>query len=74
MNTAILDPRPAMARSTVSLNGAATNLVRLLALDRLPAGRRQLVGRWHRDKDGRLVCSWEPDMRFAPHRGMDYDR
>ena len=38
------------------------------ALDDLPAVRRQLVCHWRRDADGRLVCSWEPDIAPIPHR------
>ena len=45
----------------------ATDLVGLFGLDRLPA-RPQLVCRWHRDRDGRLACLWEPDIVAIPQR------
>ena len=48
-------------------NETATDLVRLFGLDRLPA-RPQLVCRWHRDSDGRLTCTWEPDIDVIPQR------
>ena len=65
MTAAILNARSAAAPGivspgTVSLRGTK-DLVRLFALDRLPDGRPRLVCRWHRDADGRLACSWEPD-------------
>src|SRR3981081_1877882 len=61
----ILDIRPAAEPGIVSSNAAGTDLLRLFALDNLPAARRQLVCHWRRDADGRLSCSWEPDI--APH-------
>ena len=65
MTTATLDARPAV-RPAPAAPGAATNLVRLFALDRLPEQRPRLVCRWHRDADGRLAGAWEPDI--APVR------
>ncbi|MBV8165209.1 MAG: hypothetical protein JO021_00360 [Alphaproteobacteria bacterium] len=62
MTTAILEARLAAVPGAVAPAGAASDLVRLLALDRLPAARPTLVCRWHRDADGRLACSWEPDL------------
>jgi hypothetical protein len=62
MTAAILDVRPAAPPGIVPPMGAATILVRLFALDRLPAGRRRLVCHWRRDADGRLACIWEPDI------------
>jgi hypothetical protein len=67
MTAAILDVRPAALPGTVPPNGATTDVVRLFALDRLPAGRR-LVCHWHRDADGRLSCTWEPDIALVPLR------
>ena len=65
MTAAILNVRSAAAPgtvspSTVSLRGTK-DLVRLFALDRLPARRPRLVCRWHRDASGRLACTWEAD-------------
>jgi hypothetical protein len=68
MTAAILNVRPAAEPGIVSTEIAVARLVRLFALDRLPAGRRRLVCRWHRDVDGRLACAWEPDIPLAPHR------
>jgi hypothetical protein len=61
MASAIFNVRSAAAPGTASLKDTK-DLVRLFALDRLPAGRPRLVCRWHRDADGRLSCSWEPDI------------
>lgn len=66
MTAAILAVRPATVPGTVSPKGA-TDLVRLFALDR-PAPRRQLVCHWRRAGDGRLACSWEPDIVTVPKR------
>jgi hypothetical protein len=66
MNAAILDVRPAAPPGIVPPLSAATNLVRLFALDRAPAGRRRLVCHWRRDAAGRLACIWEPDIGASP--------
>jgi len=67
MNAAILDDvRLPSAPGTAPEKGATSDLVRLFALDRLPADRRRLVCRWQRGADGRLACVWEPDI--APVR------
>jgi hypothetical protein len=66
MTAAILDVRPAVRPGIVPTTGATTNLVRLFALDHLPAGRRRLVCHWRRDADGRLACIWEPDIGASP--------
>ena len=68
MTAAILEIRPAAAPDSVPPKGATTNLVRLFALDRLPAGGRRLVCHWRRDPDGRLACIWEPDIVLIPNR------
>jgi hypothetical protein len=68
MTAAILDVRPAAAPDSVPPKGATTNLVRLFALDHLPAGRRRLVCHLRRDLDGRLTCIWEPDIVLIPIR------
>jgi hypothetical protein len=60
MTAAILNVHSATAPGAVSLKGTK-DLVRLFALDRLSDGRPRLVCLWHRDADGRLACSWEPD-------------
>jgi hypothetical protein len=60
MTTAILDFRPA-APGLAASERSGIDLVRLLALDRLPA-KRPLLCHWHRDGDGRLSCAWEPDL------------
>ena len=66
MTAAFLNVRSAIAPGTVSGPGAidrgTTDFVRLFALDRLRADRRRLVCRWRQDADGRLSCSWEPDI------------
>jgi hypothetical protein len=64
----ILATRSAAKPGSVSSNAAATDLARLFALDDPPAVRRQLVCHWRRDADGRLACSWEPDIAPIPHR------
>ena len=61
MKAAILDFRRAAKATARVPEKATTDLVRLFALDRPPA-RRQLVCRWRRDLDGRLVAHWEPDI------------
>jgi hypothetical protein len=68
MIAAILDVRPAARPGTVRARGATTDLVRLFALDRLPVHRQPLICRWHRGADGRLTCSWEPDIALFPQR------
>ena len=75
MKTAILDTRPGLVpgpsrtpdRRTLGVRKqrAAGDLVRLLALDTLPAHRRTLSCRWRRDADGRLAALWEPDIVLA---------
>jgi hypothetical protein len=64
----MLDIRPAAEPGVASSSAAANDLARLFALDRLPAVRRQLVCHWRRQADGRLACSWEPDIAPIPHR------
>jgi hypothetical protein len=64
----ILDIRPAAEPDTAATNSVANDLERLFALDGLSAARRQLVCHWRRDADGRLSCSWEPDITSLPHR------
>ena len=61
MTAAILNVRSAAAPGTVSLKDTK-DLVRLFALDRLRADRQRLVCRWRQGADGRLSCSWEPDI------------
>jgi hypothetical protein len=63
----ILDIRPAAEPGDVQSTAAAIDLVRLFALDRLPRSRR-LACRWHRQADGRLACTWEPDIVVIPQR------
>jgi hypothetical protein len=65
--TAILGTRPAAAADRVRPAGDATDLVRLFGLDRLPV-RRPLICHWHRDADGRLACSWEPELGSGAQR------
>jgi hypothetical protein len=65
MTAAILDLRPAAVPGIVPPREAATDLVRLFALDRLPE-RRRLSCHWRRGADGRLVCFWEPEVEFLP--------
>ena len=60
MNTTILKFRAATRPGSVVRNPA--NLVALFALDRLPVQRPRLVAHWHRQPDGRLACTWEPDL------------
>jgi hypothetical protein len=66
MTSAFLDVRSAVAPGTVShpraINRGTTDFVRLFALDRLRAERQRLVCHWRQDADGRLSCSWEPDI------------
>jgi hypothetical protein len=66
MTAAILAIRPTAPLGIALPKGGTTDLVRLLALERLPASRQRLVCHWHRDADGRLACRWEPDI--APFR------
>ena len=61
MKTAILDIRPANVPGLDLRQGDAAELVRLFALDRLPA-RRPLACRWRVGADGRLAAIWEPDI------------
>ena len=53
----ITDRGPSTEPGAVQSTAAAIDLVHLFALDRLPAGRRRLVCRWHR-VEGRLGCIW----------------
>lgn len=71
MTAAILDFRPAarpelVTPERVTRDRAHAELVRLFALDRPPAVRRQLVCRWRRGGDGRLACVWESDIGPSP--------
>lgn len=69
MTAAILDLRPAAPPGIVPRKGAASDLLRLLALDQPPAGGRRLVCHWRREADGRLACVWKPEIDAAPpHR------
>ncbi|HLG87554.1 MAG TPA: hypothetical protein VKZ79_10205 [Alphaproteobacteria bacterium] len=68
MTAAILKFRSAAAPAPAVPDKAATDLVRLFALDRLPFGTRRLVCRWRREADGRLAAHWEPDIVFVPLR------
>lgn len=61
MTAAILDLCPARVPARVPSERAATDLVRLFSLDRLPTGGR-LACHWHRDASGRLACIWESDI------------
>jgi hypothetical protein len=63
----IIDTRPAAEPGGVQSTAAGTDLVRLFALDRPPRGRR-LVCRWRRQADGRLACTWEPEIVVIPQR------
>jgi hypothetical protein len=63
----ILDIGPAAEPGVVQPTAAAIDLVRLFALDRLPTHRR-LVCHWRRQADGRLACTWEPDIVLIPQR------
>ena len=64
----ILDSRPASEPDIVSSNPARTDLLRLFALYDVAAVRRQLVCLWRRQADGRLACTWKPDIAPTPHR------
>ena len=64
----ILDIRPAAEPGAVQSTTTVIDLVRLLALDAFPAARRQLVCHWHRAADGRLACTWKPDIVPIPQR------
>jgi hypothetical protein len=68
MTTAILEFCPASAPSVAMRETAATDLVRLFALDRLPAARRAFVCHWRRDADGLLGAVWEPEIGLSLHR------
>jgi hypothetical protein len=67
MTSAFFNDRSAAALSPVLPKGTI-DLVRLFSLDRLAAGRRQLVCRWRQDNDGRLSCVWELDIVLIPRR------
>jgi hypothetical protein len=60
------DNRPAAAPGVTSANSAVIDLVRLFALDPLPASRRRLVCHWRPQPDGRLGCTWEPEIVLIP--------
>ena len=66
MTAAILNVCSAVAPGTVprpaAIDRGTTDFVRLFALDRLRADRQRLICRWRQDADGRLSCSWEPDI------------
>lgn len=66
MNTAILDRRFRIVPGTSSPSGTKSTLIRLFALDRLPADRR-LVCHWHRNPEGGLACVWELDIGALDH-------
>ena len=66
MNATILYFRAAAQPTSVTRD--VTNLEELFALNRLPTQRARLVAHWHRQKDGRLICSWEPDLPSTPPR------
>jgi hypothetical protein len=68
MTAAILAVRPAARPGSVKPNTATTDLVRSLALDRLPVSRRPLICHWRLDAHGRLVCTWELDIGLVSHR------
>ena len=68
MTAAILIRRPAARPEIATREQQETDLVRLLALDRLAAAPRRLVCHWHRGADGRLTCFWERDLAASPHR------
>ena len=65
MTAAILDFRPAALPGHVPAQSVTKDLVRLFALDRLPAGRRHLLCHWRRDVEGRLAGFWEPDIALV---------
>jgi hypothetical protein len=61
----LLDIRPAAMQGIVSTEAA--DLGWLFSLDR-PSGGRRLVCHWRRQPDGRLACTWEPDIVLIPQR------
>jgi hypothetical protein len=65
MTAAILNLHPAAPPGFARPRRDAADLVRLFALDILPAHRRTLACRWQRDADGRLSAIWEPDIVVA---------
>ena len=66
MTAAFLELRTAVALRTVShlcaTEKGARECLRLAAFDHRQVDRPRLVCSWHRDADGRLSCSWEPDI------------
>ena len=68
MTVAILDVRPAARPEIIKPNGATINLVRLSPFESVPVGRRPLICRWRLAADGRLACTWEPDIGLVSHR------
>ena len=68
MTAAILDFQRAAVPAPAVPDKAARDLVRLFALDRLPAGPHRLVCHWRRGTNGRLEAHWEPDIPSVPHR------
>jgi hypothetical protein len=61
MTAAVLDIRSAVAPRLVWLE-STRDFPRLVTRDGRRVDRPRLVCRWHRDADGRLSCSWEPDI------------
>jgi hypothetical protein len=57
----ILDIDPAAEPGIVLASAAAIDLVRLFELDRRPL-RSRLACHWLRQLDGRLACTWAPDI------------
>jgi hypothetical protein len=66
MTTAFLVFRPAAVPATAVSQKATDDLVRLFALDRLPAHPR-LICHWQRTADGRLTGVWESERVHAAH-------
>jgi hypothetical protein len=64
MTAANLDVRPAVAPGLVAPDAA--NLTLLFAPDPIPISAHRLVCHWRRNSDGRLGCTWEPDL--SPQR------
>jgi hypothetical protein len=64
MTTAFLIFRRATAPAAAVSQNTSADLVRLFALDRLPAHRR-LVCHWQRAADGRLIGVWESELFHA---------
>ena len=58
---------PTIEPGAVPFTAAAIDLTTLFGLDRLSSDRR-LTCLWRRHIDGRLACSWEPDIVPIPQR------